>query len=229
LALLVAFAGGARAEPITFVFTGTVSTVDDRFGLLDRSVTVGTRFTGSYTFESTTPDSNPDPTVGDYWHRVPGYGITVTLGNYTFRTNPADVEFLLEVVHRAPPPASTGDNYLLRSYRNSPLAPGLLVDHISWQLDDPTGTALSSDALPLTPPNLADWTSIFGLTITGGDAPPPFGDQDYFIRGHVDSVSAITAVPEPGSLILLSIAALGLVGYVQRCKKQKGRLTNRCT
>jgi hypothetical protein len=167
----------AVAAPVPVVIVGTVATVEDPSGLLDGSVTAGGPFVGVYVFDSATADSNPDPTVGDYWHTAAGYGISVWMGNYTFATDPAAVDFLVEVVDRP-----QGDNYLLRSYNNLPAAVGVWVDHIAWQLDDPTGTALANDALPLTPPNLADWQSWFGLTIEGQDG----GDGRFFIRGHVN-------------------------------------------
>ena len=40
------------------------------------------------------------------------------------------------------------------------------MNHISWQLDDPTAAALSSPALPIVPPVLQDWQSNFGLDIS---------------------------------------------------------------
>src|SRR5262249_47486420 len=144
----------AVAGPVPVVIVGTVATVEDPSGLLDGSVTVGGLFLGLYVFESATAASNPDPTVGDYWHTAAGYGISVWTGNYTFATDPAAVDFLVEVVDRP-----LGDGYLLRSYNNLPADVGVWVDHIAWQLDDPTGTALANDALPLMPPNLAGWQS----------------------------------------------------------------------
>ena len=62
---MVGLAGGFPAtltfgEPITFVFSGELTLVSDRDGVLNGEVEVGARFGGTYTFESTTPDSRPD-------------------------------------------------------------------------------------------------------------------------------------------------------------------------
>jgi hypothetical protein len=67
-----------------------------------------------------------------------------------------------------------------------------VVEHISWQLDDPTLAALSSEALPVDAPVLADWQSFFGITITGCPAEDFNGVfcnslSTFFIRAHVTS------------------------------------------
>jgi hypothetical protein len=188
---------GDKGPPraLTFCFAGTVADVRDPGGLLDRSAQVGSRLTGTYTIDPGTPDSNNDPTVGDYRHRAAGYGILVRIGHYEFKTDPAKVDFLLEVVDR---PRS--DSYLLRSYNNvssGPRLPADAIDHISWQLDDPTGKALASNRLPLGPPVLAAWRSDFGLTLQGRDERRR-GERQLFIRGHVDFIS--WDLPAPGQL-----------------------------
>src|SRR5262249_20430546 len=121
---------GPPLRTVTFRFTGKVAHVDDPGGLLNGSVGLGSKLTGAYTFDPGTPDSNKDPTVGDYWHKAAGYGLLVKVGKYEFKTDPAKVNFLLEVVDR---PRS--DSYLLRSYNNvssGPRLPADAIDHISW-------------------------------------------------------------------------------------------------
>jgi hypothetical protein len=112
-------------------------------------------------------------------------GITLKVGDLVFKTDPNNVDFLVELVNR-----DMQNNYLLRSYNNLPLASGFPVSHIAWQLDDETGKALSSDSLKKTPtpPVLNKWSSIFGLTIQGEDRDR---DNSFFIRAHVDSVKLI--------------------------------------
>jgi hypothetical protein len=179
---------GAAPVPegsITISFIAEVGHLDDSHRLLDGSIGVGQRITGSYTFDPLTPDSNPDPTVGDYRHSAAGYGIDLQLGNYRFKTDPSNVDFLLEVVCR---PAD--HHYLLRSYNNlafGPRLPEACADHISWQLDDPKGGNLTGDQLPLDPPHLAAWKSDFGLTITGGVSPR----KQFFIRAHMVEVRKV--------------------------------------
>jgi hypothetical protein len=181
-----------RAEPITIRIRGHVTDVLDMGGVLDGSVTPGTPFTGRYTFDPATTDSNPDPTVGDYSHNAPPAGFRVEAGSYVFETDPGNVNVLIEVVNRGT------DNFLVRSYNNLRVGPNLIVEPFDWQLDDPSGTALASDALPTTPPLLSQWQSIFGVSIAGGPPdpmapplppgmPPPIDpSRRFFIRGHVE-------------------------------------------
>src|SRR5262249_3182953 len=62
---------------VTFNFMGKVAHVRDSGGLLDGSIQLGSRLTGTYTFDPKTPDSNEDPTVGDYKHSAAGYGLLI--------------------------------------------------------------------------------------------------------------------------------------------------------
>jgi hypothetical protein len=180
---------------VTFTFTGKVAQMSDRGGVLDGSVQVGSSLAGTYTFDPETPDSNKDSTVGDYQHTVAGYGLLVKVGNYEFKTDPARVNFLLEVVDRP-----ERDNYLLRSYNNvssGPRLPADAISHISWQLDDPTGKVLAGDAIPAGPPAPAAWQSDFGLTLDGLDDRKGRRGE-LFIRGHVDFI--FWDLPPPGQL-----------------------------
>lgn len=180
---------------ITIKIVAKVSSVDDSDNLLGGAINVGDTITGKYIYDDMTPDTNPLPTVGDYQHSSPSCGIEVNAGGFVFTTDPSNVNFLVEICndHGSPTPR---DNYLLRSYNNLHLSNGMLVDHISWQLDDDTCTALSSTALPTTAPVLANWQSLFGLVLRGSDPSDPF--KDYFIRAHVTSATKTRARNIPG-------------------------------
>jgi len=65
--------------------------------------------------------------------------------------------------------------------------PGERENHIAWQLDGPTLNAISSEALPTVAPVLADWQSIFGLTIESRAS----YNTGFFIRAHVTSAERI--------------------------------------
>ncbi|OYD92880.1 hypothetical protein CDG76_19380 [Nostoc sp. 'Peltigera membranacea cyanobiont' 210A] len=164
----------------TVGFSGHFTNVYGNTNLLDGSIAVGTALTGSYTFNPSTLDSDNASDVGDYWHYATGYGIVAQAGNYTFQTAPSQVNFVLEVVNR------DMDNYLLRSYTNSPIGT-IPITHISWQLDDSTGTALNSDSLPQMPPDLSKWSSPFGFDIEGGE----YFDQ-FLLRAVIESIDSVT-------------------------------------
>ncbi len=187
LLLVVGYVRHADAANILINITAEVESVDDSSNILNGAIQAGDTITGSYLYESTTPDSNPLPTVGDYQHSMSPFGIIVYAGGFQFSTDPSNVDFLVEIVNDHDTGAGLVDNYLLRSYNNifqPPRADGAIVSHIAWQLDDPTARALSSTALSTQPPVLARWQSIFGLTIEGQSLE---GFNQFFIRAHVTS------------------------------------------
>jgi hypothetical protein len=203
LMALFALTMSAHAALRNFTFHGTVEMVDDMSFQLDGSVTNGAPFEGFYVFDTATADSNSDSTVGDYRYSSGPVGIVVKMGSYVFRTNPDHVNFLLEVVNR------DRDNYLLRSYINIS-STGLLIDHIAWQLDDPTGAALSNDLLPLAP-TLSKFQSLFGFTVEGAGFP------GLFIRGHISSVvETPIVIPNPPAVTVAEAVELSFptkLGY----------------
>ena len=185
-----------EATIITINLTAEIAEVYDISGLLEGNVNVGDTITGSYTYDSSTPDSNPLETIGSYEHFNAPYGVTLSVGGFVFQTDPDNVDFLVTILNDN----NGSDDYTFGSYNNLPLSNGVGVSFISWALDDYTATALSSDALPTTPPVLEDWESIAGITITYG----PKGSS--MIRAHVTS-----AVPEPGTVFLLGLGSLVLI------------------
>jgi hypothetical protein len=165
-------------------------------GYLDGQISPGYTITGWYTYESTTLDSNPSSHTGDYYHYSSPCGIFLTVGGFDFETDLSDVEFLLEMINDS---TSGGlhDGYALISYHNLSLSNGSSVDHISWFLRDESATALSSDALLTTVPDLDVWQSYLeGLRIYGERA-------EYIIDATVTS-----AVPEPSTILLLGFGCL---------------------
>ena len=178
----------AEATLITIEIEAVVDSVEDLgdgAGYLEGNIEVGDIITGSYTYESTMPDSDPSsPSIGRYEHHTPPCGIFLSVGGFEFRTDPANVDFLVEVANNHPwfDPDINRDNYLLRSYNNLPLYNGVPINHIMWQLDDYSGNAISSDTLPVTAPVLEDWPDSFtGLRITGGDIKDSLSNQNFSV------------------------------------------------
>ena len=218
--ILCIFSNVSSAAQITINISAEIEFVDDFGNILGGALNNGDMLSGSYTYESTTSDSNVLSTVGDYWHNSSPYGISLTGGGFTFETDPSDVQFLVEIVNDHGTVAR--DNYLLRSYNNLALSNGIFVEHISWQLDDPTAAALSSTELPLIPPSLSDWGSIFGVTINGCSALDHTGNCDlssdqFFIRAHVISAE-LAAIPIPAAGWLFGSGLFGLIGVARRNK-----------
>ena len=190
----------SRGEPITIGLTGKVSIINDLSNRFGGQIHLKDKVTATYSYESTTLDSNPsDPAIGDYWHYTAPYGISVHIGDFVFETNENNVRFLVEIVND-----QSGDSYLVRSESNI-CSTAVLVDTIYWALADYGGTALLSDALPTTMPNLDDWNNMNVLSISGPSREAPF-----WIAVEVTST---VLVPEPATLLLL---ACGFILFKRR-------------
>jgi len=181
----------AKATLITIEIEGMVDSVRDEGNYLEGEIMPGDIIAGFYTYESTTPDSSPlDPVVGHYYHYSPPAGVSLTLGSFNFKTDPANVDFLVGVGNDGP-----SDIYWFISYNNIPLSNGTLVESIWWQLNDNTGSALSSDALPTIPPTLYRWQA--NVLCLHGER------SRYIVYAHVTS-----AIPEPSTILLFSLGVV---------------------
>jgi len=182
---------------VTIEIEAVVDSVSDEGNYLEGNIEVGDIITGWYSYDSSTPDSNPSVYIGMYEHYSSPYGISMSTGGFVFQTDSANVDFLVSVGNAGGPYSM--DNYLITSRNNLCLSNGAPVDRISWQLDDPTGNALSSDELPAGPPVLDDWL-LAPLLIHGPSRGASFG-----ISAHV-----ISAIPEPATIVLLCMGGLFL-------------------
>jgi hypothetical protein len=189
--VLLAPAERAAGYPVTFEFAGEVALFTDTNDLLGGTVEVGTPFSGSFTFESTTPDTLPDdPGVGIYDNAI--LSISGDVGGSPFAlVDP--VETYISIRNDA---VSIGlDVYNVRAAVDFV---GARVD-LTLTVSDSMQSLLSSDALPLFPPSLEMSTSSgFG-----------FGAQEIGL-GVFGPLNAL--IPEPGTMALLGVGALLLAG-----------------
>ena len=187
-----------RAEQIKIALTGYVNNVSDSYNLLGGSIHNGDAITGYYIYDSATADSDSSAVFGSYKYTITPYGMSITIGSTTFKTDSTNVNFEVGLINNYA--GETLDSYEITSYNNFQLVNGVSVGQLHWQLDDYTGTALSSDALLLTAPDLTKWQdnsmSVFG----GTDAKTQF-----VIRGYITSAYL---VPEPMTLFLLGLGGL---------------------
>ena len=82
LVVLASFAVGLRpgltdAAPVTFAFTATIDLVDPA---LTGTFSLGDTLSGTFTFESTAPDSAPSASLGIYDSAVTAYQLTASSG-----------------------------------------------------------------------------------------------------------------------------------------------------
>ena len=139
------------------------------------------------------------PYGGRYEHFTYPYGISLSVGELDFRSDPTNTNFLIEIANNYP----YADGYGVVSYGNCSLPNAAAVNNIAWGLRDDSGTAISSIQLPATAPVLNDWQVNF-LSIGGGP------DREGFtFSGHVTSAFVI---PEPTTILFLGFAGGALLG-----------------
>ena len=202
--LFVVFVAAAitHADIIQIAIEARVSQVYDPANLLEDNIAPDDFITGTYTYNSDTPDTNPSNSEGEYWYYSAPYGINLLGGGFVFQTDILNTEFKIGIGNNYG--FNEEDLYVLQSFNNSPLSNGVGIDHISWQLDDSSGQAISSDTLPLLPPNPEDWNPASNLYIRS----EKIDNYSFEITGHVESA---VLVPEPGLLCLLSLGVLCLM------------------
>lgn len=178
----------AHAVPITIEITGEVTNFSDGTGLLN-TIHVGSIFSGTYTYDSSTIDSGD----GHYVHDAP-YGIILSLGGYEFKTAPGHVgQFDMRIADDLEG-NGVKDYYSVLSHENALLPTGITVSLIRWDLNDSTHTALSSTVLPTSAPSLAAWDYNY-VEIYGGNS-----QGGFYLGGTVTQ-----AVPEPLTGVLMVI------------------------
>ena len=218
----------ASAAVITVNVTGHVTQLSDPSGVLAGQMVMGQAITGTYTYDTSTPDQG-SPGFGTYQPGVPPANVTISAGTLSFQTysaspapSPAPIQILV----------STGTNPYFQVFSNSNqlLNAGVqvgLVNSIIFNFFDPADQWPASDALPSgapTPPSLAQ-SVIF---IQGGPganitvmaqidsvalAPPTFevspASGSFLVPQHFDAAVVLPAGTQP----VVSVQA-SVNGYV---------------
>jgi hypothetical protein len=206
---LLFFANNARGDIVRVNLNGEVTSVVDPAGLLGGQVNVIDAVTGFYRFDTSTPDSKPlNSNEGEY-QQTPGCGISLDIGGMLFASNPnpQSMNFLIKVINDT----DSNDSYLLSSTVNLPIAGGLAVSSIHWQLEDKTCSALCSDALVAATPGQWDY-NVLDITFRGAGG-----------AGRIEAIITYTeSVPEPASVLTITLGILFIGG--RRSKKQISKI-----
>lgn len=192
--------GRAQAVPVTIQISGEITSAQGTG--LPSGINAGDTFTGTYTYDSLTVDSDSDPQIGEYLHDSP-YGISISVGGYEFKTVSSHTgQFEIGIGNDVTDNDNNIFDYYLVYSDENVYTDGCWISSISWWLRDSTCDALSSDALPVTAPVLNLW-DYNRLSIYGGNA-----GEGYVNFGIIGTVTQAT--PEPMTVILMAAGTLFL-------------------
>ena len=230
-------ASPAGASSVTFEFSGFVTGNYGGESALDSSAAPGAYFYGAATFDSTGQDYIEMGEGKSRWYTSLGdrFGMSVSVGNYTFASDPTHVDRMQVSVHdyglsldefRLSAVDTFGFDPVLGANRivDSNITGNSIADPLFMIGEEPRGInfnslsirlisdlgqdALQSIDLLLSPPDLSDFSRSRELRVQGYGPDGPFT-----LTGEVTS---LTLIPEPTTATL---AALGLLGLVFRRRK----------
>ena len=92
----------AKAELVTIKIEAVVDDVVEAGDYLNGRIKVGDLIRGAYTYDTDTPDSSPLPDGARYEHFAYPCGISLSVGGLDFMTDPANTNFLIEIVNNYP-------------------------------------------------------------------------------------------------------------------------------
>lgn len=213
--VLLSLGSLAHATPVTYYFGGTFAYSSYE---LAPTIVAGTPFSGSFTYESTTTDSEADPSLGVY---APGPAFQVTINGLSYtRTAGGTGSVIIK--------DGTGgqDEFLANSGGIGtilgPEIDGFTAIGLVVYLHDGTATALTSDALPALPLDFDAFDNrrfTFTLMSLGTVVPPRLIAASGGPLDYLSVTPPSSPVPEPGSLIL---AAAPLLWLTVRRRKTAG-------
>src|SRR6185312_3939497 len=186
--------------------TGHVRNMYDPSGIVSGQLTGGQAVTGQYTYETSVPDTEPDPMYGVY-SQTPSQGaIRLSTGSLVFESDPAAPYWRFDVtVHPSYYPGYYWSSEFFNIDGLKPLTNGAAVNSMVISLQDSSGHTPSSEYLPTGAPDLSKFSeksiNVFGNTAT----------NSFAVEIIIDSVS----VNPPTSGLIVSPAS-GSFSRLQR-------------
>ncbi len=209
-AILVAWLpASASAAPVTFNFNGAATFVNP---YLSSQYAIGNSLTGSLTFDSALVDTDASTTHGLY---APLSSLTFTLnGNvHTFVSGTGFDK--IEVQNGTP---GNPDQLVFSVDIAGPTVNGFEPFFLTLTLADPTGLALSSDALPTSFNTIQFPQASFTISFTNRTNPHDTTTPGTNFTGVSGTLTGSAAVPEPATLTMLGIGVAGMA--LRFCRKR---------
>lgn len=200
--LLLTLTWSANASIITYNFFGTVTELVSNGGLFGSPATVGGNFSGHFSYD--TGSGNPDQLPADLDKGVYNL-IELVVDNAVNPLSPGIIGITLQpgLPCVLPCTPSPGANRFSISASSPDYASGIILTLLA-----PFGTVFVDDSLPETL-NLTDFT--LGTSIAGIDAIGIVPAPSIWDVGVLTSLTLVSGVPEPTSLILFGLGLTCLV------------------
>ncbi len=194
----------AYAAPVSVVVVGVQNQYDDPNGLLPfPQPDDATPWVLTFTYDSETPDINPDPIAGEYRGAITT--ISLSIGNNTFQ--PFADNSVLVLNDNGNPDDGYSDLWIASTFEDAPLRPSFGLILINFG-----ASALSSDALVTPSWPYPPWG--FGMidySIYDRSSPDPGDWRSTAVAAA--RVTSIAVVPIPATFWLLGTACLGAMGW----------------
>jgi hypothetical protein len=194
--LLSAFLSGpVSAEQVRVKVTARVSDVSDPGNILAGKIVFGQRVTGTYVYNTNTPNESPDPGVGRYHPYANEARMRFVAGSIVFESVQPTQGIRMEVQSQT----SGEGRFFMISPENKPLASGASVETIALEIRG-NGNVTETTALPHVAPDLTHYW--IKDVILGGSVAGSY----YFVRAQIEVAErvvadAIEVSPASGSFV----------------------------
>lgn len=213
------FAGGNLRVRVE----GTITSIDDPTGVF-AALSVGESITALYSYDVTLPDNDPDTTHGQYLEIAAADRFSLTVGSMAFSVRPTAP---LEISVTDRDQQAGGDTFQVQAVVTD--LPDCAATGSFLIFRDPSGAALSSDALLQDPPILNSFPLFTGF-VTGAQCGP--GLDAPIVNFDITSITAVAvpAVSEWGlAITALSLMACGTILLRWRASNRKGLVARSST
>lgn len=193
----------ARAIPITFSFTGTVTQIQAfNPSMVPLPAGINDTITGFYTFESTA--GSPCGVNGSCSYPGSITNLRFTVGSYT-NTGLRAFPNVIGVRNGSIAAPNSFDDYIVASGFSGPsLGGGIDANQFALRVLDASGNMFANTNLPISAPPLtasSTWIVLWSNSSGAGNVQ---------LSGTVTSLRGVNAIPEPSTLFLFSLGMVGL-------------------